>query len=353
MMSRVRASLIVRSVCRPELTEALAAAGAQTYPELEVVVVDATGGRHLPVPDRVGPHTVVFVAGKLPRTRPVAANAGLDAASGDYLGFLDDDDTLLPGHVAGLAAALDADPRCALTYCTAREVREDGVVLHVGHARLSALTMIESCHFPPCAALFRRSVLERCRFDESLEAAEDWDFWIQVALVAPFRFVPQETAIYRADRGRSVMTGGAPAASERWRDVVRGKWSSARVALLHQAERKFDAALVHWTRGDRVAALQAAESTLADYPFHVGALNLRGTLRAEAGDFRGARDDFAVAAEAAPDDSASAFNLAQATERLGAAADAALLYRRVLAIDASHPQARTRLAALLSIPPSL
>jgi hypothetical protein len=352
MMPRARASLIVRSIGRPELTEALAAAGAQTCPGLEVVVVDATGGHHPPVPDRVGSHDVVFVAGSLPRTRPVAANAGLDAASGDYLGFLDDDDTLLPGHVEGLAAALDADPRCGLAYCVAREVRQGGVVLRVGHARLSPLTMIESCHFPPCAALFRRSIRERCRFDESLEAAEDWDFWIQVALAAPFRFVPQETAVYRADRGRSVMTGGAAAASERWRDVVRAKWSAERDALLHRVERKFDEALDRWARGDRAGTLQAVESTLADYPFHVGALNLRGSLRAEAGDFRGAWDDFDVATEAAPEDSASVFNLAQATERLGRPADAALLYRRVLAIDALHPHAGARLAALLSTPPS-
>ena len=352
MMLRARASLIVRSVGRPELAEALAAAGAQTYSGLEVVVVDATGGRHPPVPDRVGPHAVVFVPGNLPRTRPVAANAGLDAASGDYLGFLDDDDTLLPGHVEGLAAALDADPRCALAYCAAREIRQGGVVLRVGHARLSPLTMIESCHFPPCAALFRRSILERCRFDESLEAAEDWDFWIQVALVAPLRFIPQETAVYRADRGRSVMTSGAAAASERWRDAVRAKWSVERDALLHRVESKFDEALDRWGRGDRAGTLQAVESTLADYPFHVGALNLRGSLRAEAGDFRGARDDFDVAAEAAPEDSASVFNLAQATERMGRVADATLLYRRVLAIDASHPHANARLAALRSVPPS-
>jgi len=56
--------------------------------------------------------------------------------------------------------------------------------------------MIESCHFAVRCAL--PSLDPRaCRFDESLEAAEDWDFWIQLRL-PPFRFVPQETAVYRA-----------------------------------------------------------------------------------------------------------------------------------------------------------
>jgi tetratricopeptide (TPR) repeat protein len=349
-MSGSRTSLVIRSVGRPELAEALAAAGAQTYPDLEVVVVDATGGHHPPVPDRVGPHPVVFVAGALPRSRPVAANAGLDAASGEYLGFLDDDDTLLPSHVEGLAAVLDADPRCGVAYCIAREERGSGQVLRVGHALLSPLTLIESCHFPPCAALFRRAILGHCRFDESLEAAEDWDFWIQAALVAPFRFVSQETAIYRADRGRSAMTGGASSVAERCRERVRGKWSEQRGRILARVERAFDEALAGLGRGDRAAALRAVELALADYPFHVGALNVRGTLRASTGDFSGARDDFALAVEAAPDDSASVFNLAQATERLGRVADAALLYRRVLAIDPSHPHALARLGALRPTP---
>lgn len=347
MPTKPRASLIVRSVGRPELVEALAAAGAQTYPDLEIVVVDATGGRHPPVPVMAGPHAVVFVPGTVRRPRPVAANAGLAAASGEYLGFLDDDDTLLPSHVAGLASALDTEPACGVAYCGAREFRDGGRVLSVGHALLSPLTLIEACHFPPCAALFRRAILGRCSFDESLEAAEDWDFWIQASLVTSFRFVPQETAVYRADRGRSAMTVGAASASERWREAVRNKWSGERERLIRQVEHAFDEALSGFARGDHAATGQAIESALATYPYHVGTLNLRGTLRATEGDFQGARDDFALAAEAAPDDSATVFNLAQATERLGREAEAVLLYRRVLAIDASHRYARTRLDALL------
>jgi glycosyltransferase involved in cell wall biosynthesis len=203
-----RASLIVRSVGRPELAEALASAGAQTWPDVEIVVVDAVGGRHPPVPDRVGAHPVIFVAGTSRRSRPIAANAGLDVASGDYLGFLDDDDILLPNHIFRLAAVLDSDPTCGLAFSATREIRPGGEVLHVGHDRFSRLTLMDSCFFPPCAALFRHSLLNRCRFDQSLDAAEDWDFWLQASACTPFRFVPEETAIYRADRGRSAMTAG-------------------------------------------------------------------------------------------------------------------------------------------------
>jgi len=346
MTSSAKASLIVRSVGRPELAEALASAGAQVHPHLEVIVVDATGGRHPPVPYQTGPHPIVFIPGVAPLRRPAAANAGLDAARGDYIGFLDDDDTLLPGHVAGLADLLDAAPEVGLAFSLAREIRPDGRVLLVGDARISRLTLLESCHFPPCAALFRRTIATRCRFDESLDSAEDWDFWIQASRVARFRLVRQETAIYRADLGRSAMTAGEPVAAQLWRDRVYGKWAKERDTLRQDVERMFEQALRAFESGDRTATATLTDAVLDGYPFHVGALNLRGSLRAMAGDFEAARSDFALASEVAPDDPASTFNHAQALEQLGRVAEAAMLYRRVLVTDAGHAQARTRLEAL-------
>ncbi len=347
-MSSARASLIVRSVSRPELAEALASAGAQTHPDVEIVVVDATGGAHAAVPPRAGRHPVVFVPGRTRRTRPVAANAGLDAASGDYLGLLDDDDLLAPGHVAGLVAALEDDRGAVLAFSGAREVRPGGAVLDVGHERHSRLMLLDACFFPPCAALFRRSVLADCRFDESLDAAEDWDFWLQVGRHGPFRFVAQHSATYRADRGRSAMSGGEAASAEDWRARVRDKWAHEREGLLRDVERRFDEALACVQRGDLAGALDLAGRVERLYPWHVGALNLRGTLRAQRGDVAGALPDFAAAVEAAPDDAASLFNLAQAHEHLGHGARAAALYRRVLAVDAAFAPARERLARLSS-----
>ena len=341
-----RASLIVRSVGRAELHEALAAAGVQTCASLEIVVVDATGGRHPPVPASSGAHPIVFVPADAPRTRPVAANAGLDAARGDYLGFLDDDDLVLPQHVAGLMAALEAEPACTLAFSIARESRPDATVRRVGHERLSRLMLLEQCFFPPCAALFRRSLLAHCRFDESLQAAEDWDFWLQASRYMPFRFVAQETAIYRAERGRSAMSTGAHDEGERWRNAVLHKWASERAELARETDAAFDQALSMAQQGDTDAAMGHADHVLALYPCHGDALNLRGTLWAMRGNFDAAHRDFHFAVEANPDDPASAFNLAQALQRLGRRDEASAALRRVLALDPSHPHARARLAQI-------
>ena len=98
-------SIVVRSMARASLQEALASIGMQDYERIEAVVVAACGAAHPVPPGTIGNHRVRFVPGESTRSRPQAANAGLDAATGDWITFLDDDDVLLPAHVSGLVEA--------------------------------------------------------------------------------------------------------------------------------------------------------------------------------------------------------------------------------------------------------
>src|SRR5690606_20733343 len=82
-------SVIIRSVDRPSLDDAIASVIAQTYPRIEMVVIDATGGRHRRLPDYLPNRSVRLVQSEQPLSRAVAANAGLHAARGDELIFLD------------------------------------------------------------------------------------------------------------------------------------------------------------------------------------------------------------------------------------------------------------------------
>jgi tetratricopeptide (TPR) repeat protein len=347
-----KVSVIVRSAGRPELGEALAAIAAQTCPAIEVVVVDASGGKRV-APPACGAFPVVFVAGDEPRSRPVAANAGLGAARGEYIGFLDDDDLIAPGHVSGLVTALDAQGDYAVAYAHAREVVQGrGTVAHRAYP-YSRLLLFQDCFLPNNAVLFRREVGERCRFDETLEVCEDWDFWLQASAVSDFLEVPQETAIYRSDLGVSGM-GGVPGANrdfakyERYRAMVAAKWRAEGERLARAVEADFERAGARYAAGDRDGAAAAASSVLARYPYHVGALCLSGTMLALGGDFAAAAQRFERAAAEAPDDAEVRFNLAQALERLGRAAEAQEHYRRALELDPAHAHARARLLQLES-----
>jgi glycosyltransferase involved in cell wall biosynthesis len=348
-----RASIIVRSMARPELSEALASLAAQTHDDVEVVLVDATGGRHPPPPPTCGPHRVLFVGGDAPRSRPVAANAGLDAATGDYIGFLDDDDRLLPDHVSGLAAALDAQPGYAVAYAQATEVGSDGAVVGVRAEPFSRVLLFQDSYVMLQAALFRCELRDTCRFDPAFDVFEDWDFWIQASRVTDFLPVAQRTVIYRSDLGRSGIGRGPnrdPAIVEAYRRRIAAKWRVEGERAMRELQQHFDAASAHFAAGDRARAEAAVREVLGMYRFHVGALVLAGTLAALRGAFPEASSHFALAARESPADAGVHFNLAQSLEREGRADAAAASYRRVLELEPSHPHARVRLAHIEAAP---
>jgi tetratricopeptide (TPR) repeat protein len=343
------ASIIVRSMARPELADSLVSLAAQTYPRIEIVLVDATGGLHPGVPASCGPHPVRFVAGSAPRSRPVAANAGLDAASGEYIGFLDDDDRLLPGHVAGLVAALEARPEFAVAYAEAAEVDGDGTVVGVRAEPFSRALLFQDSYVMLQAAIFRRVLAERCRFDAAFDVFEDWDFWIQASRVTDFLPVAQRTVIYRSSLGRSGIGRGAnrdPAVVETYRRRIAAKWRAEGERAMLELEDAFRAAQSAFAAGDPARARALAADVLSRYRYHVGALTLAGTLAALSGEFAAAAAHFELAARESPDDADVRFNLAQALERAGTRAEAVGAYRHVLALAPAHPHALARLRQL-------
>ena len=95
-------SVVVRSMGRPTLDRTLARIAAQTHRPLEIVLIDASGSLGEPA-ER---HIPIVIVRKGPLDRPRAANAGLDAARGGYLIFLDEDDEIESTHVTELLDAL-------------------------------------------------------------------------------------------------------------------------------------------------------------------------------------------------------------------------------------------------------
>ena len=350
-------SIIIRSVGRPALSEALAAVARQTYPTIEVIVVDATAGTHPDVPRVCGAFPVVLVpAASARRTRPVAANVGLDAARGDYIGFLDDDDLIDPPHVAGLVAALEASREYAVAYAYVREINQAGDVTDRRRTPYSRFLLFQDCYFVPCAMLFRSEIRTRCRFDERLDVCEDWDFWLQASRVSDFLLVPQETAVYRSELGQSGMGQGTNRDLDkfvRFRALIADKWRQEGEQLAQTVlpclDRDYAQAEACYARGDRAAAETIARAILLHYSAHVGALTMCGTLEALRGNFAFAAMHFQRSVEVVPDNPAAHVNLAQALERLGRLDTARIHYRHVLKLDPTSQLARARLARIDSL----
>lgn len=201
-------STIVRTVGRPELPRALASLAAQTYRPIEAVIVNAAG-TPLPIPAVPGVQRRVVDPGRR-LTRPQAANTGLEAARGEWISFLDEDDIIEREHIALLVATatIAATP---VAYSQTRLVDPNGATVRLlGGGPFSREALLRSNYIAIHATLFSRVFVDAgLRFDESFAIFEDWDFWLNLSARADFAFTGKPTAVYRADAGVSGAGSGA------------------------------------------------------------------------------------------------------------------------------------------------
>ncbi|SFE96518.1 glycosyltransferase [Nitrosomonas sp. Nm166] len=194
-------SIIIRSMDRSTLADALDSVASQTYPSIEVILVNAKGADHREVGEQCGYFPIRMVGSGEQLDRSRAANVGLDEATGEYLIFLDDDDLFYPEHIAVLVNALQNQNHCRCAYAGVRvEHYKEGVL------RTTDL-LNQPFHWPKLwgrnyipihAVLFERSLLnDGCRFDETLAVYEDWDFWVQMTQHTDFVHIDCVTACYR------------------------------------------------------------------------------------------------------------------------------------------------------------
>ena len=182
---------------RPFIEEAIRSVLNQDYPAIELIVVDdgsQDGTRE--VAEGFGGKVRVL---RQTNAGPAAArNRGIEAARGEYIAFLDADDTWLPGKVSVQAQYLQDHPDAAVVFggffrwypqadgsfsAPPAPVNLDSPVKlvpeHSGWIYKDILLDSMICII---TAMIRRCVFNTVgRFDESLRTGEDYDFWLRVS----------------------------------------------------------------------------------------------------------------------------------------------------------------------------
>ncbi|MCH8265791.1 MAG: glycosyltransferase, partial [Proteobacteria bacterium] len=171
----------------------------QSYSNIELVLVDALGGGIADY-DKLCPGRsikLVSLGERLQRSR--AANLGMAKASGDYLMFLDDDDWIDREHIANLLRLLNQQSEARAAYSAAVKVDSTGQPLdHVFDHAFDPALLRRDNFIPIHAVLFAASlVADGCKFDETLDIYEDWDFWLQVSEHTSLLHDSRITAYYR------------------------------------------------------------------------------------------------------------------------------------------------------------
>lgn len=221
-------SVLIRTVGDSRLEQAIASVCAQSYAQLEIIVVAAHGELHPPTWFDALPHQARWVCLQRPLTRPQAANAALDHAQGQYCVFLDDDDIFAPGHIDKLVQALCQQGSMYAAHTDTQVVNLQGQEVLRYDSPYQSQRLIFTNIFPIHSVLFALNLVTEhgCRFDEALPVLEDWDFWLQVSMHTSFVHVPGCSAIYRYnDRSKLQCDENANHHSQ-WREQVMQKWLS-------------------------------------------------------------------------------------------------------------------------------
>jgi tetratricopeptide (TPR) repeat protein len=172
------------------LGQAIRSALAQTYQNIEIIVVDDGST------DESRSVVEPFVAESGERVRYIyqqnaglsaARNTGVQAACGEYIALLDADDMLEPTYAERLLAALAQCPGADGAYCGFRFVDEDSRSLPRTERRTVApellfASLLNGNYWVPVSLLARRACYTALgEFDTSLRACEDWDVWLRFA----------------------------------------------------------------------------------------------------------------------------------------------------------------------------
>jgi len=198
-----RISVIVPTHDRPDyLRQALASIRALDGPDLdmEVIVAEDTPGSNTELIAREFGARLVRASAQ---GAAASRNAGLRAATGEFLAFLDDDDVWLPGHLRPHIGLLRADPRLQAVISQVRNA--DPTLTELGPAWPVQLSEREDFFrafykfFPQIGAMVARaSVLDSVGYqNESLLGSEDWDWQLRFALKHPIAFIPVPSVGYR------------------------------------------------------------------------------------------------------------------------------------------------------------
>jgi GT2 family glycosyltransferase len=189
------------------LGEAIDSVLAQHYPEWELCIVDDGSGQ----PELVAAVKRYAAADPRIKFEPAAENRGISAAtnaalamcSGEFVGFLDHDDTLTPDALLRVAQALVADPDLDAVYSDSDKLTLHGVradpFLKPDWSPVYALGAMYIGHL----LVVRRSLAEAAGgFDSSFDTIQDFEFFLRVSeRTERIHHIPQTLYHWRAIPG--------------------------------------------------------------------------------------------------------------------------------------------------------
>lgn len=222
------------------LAEAINSIINQTFKNIEVIVIN-DGGEDVSdiITQYDNTRNLIYIRHDEAKGPASARNTGIKAASGQYIAYLDDDDTYYPEHLETLVSYLEnSGYRAAYTdaFRVHMEKEGDRYVARKKDIPYSYdfdpdLILVQNI-FPTLTVMHEKSCLDEIGlFDESLYTHEDWDLWIRMSMKYPFAHINKVTCEFTRRRDGTSTTfekkidflRTAKIIQERYRDSLKKK----------------------------------------------------------------------------------------------------------------------------------
>lgn len=293
-------SVVICSWGRPFLRDTLESLCRQRHELLEIIVVNAAGNSHPPLPDlpwRSG-QAPRFVDGEQALSWAAAADTGLIAASGEWRCVLEDGDSYEPDFVSSMLMQAKQHPQALLIYGHARISGQSDTQSSTYGIPFNRALLYSKLLFCLPAALIHRLVTELgCRPDLSLGSYAQRDFVAQIAQHSALQLVPVTAARCSVDSDSNRQPTPLRIMSE---SQLHAKWAGPATYHAYRATGACQRAVAAYFRNDRTGARDAFAAVLVAYPDDPNALHGLGRIAFEQGELDTASRLVRRAIEVAP-----------------------------------------------------
>lgn len=202
------------------LEDAIQSVLSQDYPFVEYIIVDGgSDDGSLEVIHQYADRLSWWVS-EPDKGQTDAINKGFAGAKGDIFGWLNSDDTYLPGAVSEAVNFLTNHQESGMVYGDANLIDEGGDIIGRFPARQTDYKRLRRgyVHIPQQASFFRADLWQQVGpLDPSFYFAMDYDLWVRLARITRLHYYPRLWANFRLHK-----TGKSIGADERcWPEMLR------------------------------------------------------------------------------------------------------------------------------------